>query len=223
MDGLSCDEDLRRRMLRNLQNFNRTEIDPGRLKKAAVALAVVDYRNLGGLSGLREAEEQTSALILTRRARGLNRHAGQWALPGGRIDTGESAEQAALRELQEEVGLQCEPQSVLGRLDDFITRSGYHIVPIVVWAGPVAQLSPNRGEVASVHRISSRELLREDSPFFEPVLIPEKGAGEILYMAVGNSYIATPTAAILYQFREVAINGRSVRVAHYEQPFFAWS
>lgn len=223
MKEFICDDSLRQRLSGNLQNFTVARLESSGLKKAAVALTVVDYRNRGRLSGLRSASDQASALILTRRARGLNRHAGQWALPGGRLDAGESPEQAALRELREEVGLVCSKGDILGRLDDFVTRSGYHIVPIVVWAGSVSQLRPNSGEVASVHRISLLELQREDSPILEPASHGEYGAGEILYMAVGNSYIATPTAAILYQFREVAIQGQSIRVAHYEQPFFAWS
>jgi hypothetical protein len=51
--------------------------------------------------------------------------------------------------------------------------------------------------------------------------IPESDR-PVLRMPVGDSWIAAPTAAVLYQFREVAVQGRSTRVAHYEQPVFAW-
>jgi 8-oxo-dGTP pyrophosphatase MutT (NUDIX family) len=222
MDELKCDNQLRQRLCTNLGRFRRVALTAAGYRKAAVALTVVDYRQLGGLSGLRVADDRAGALILTRRAGGLNRHAGQWALPGGLIDAGETTIQAALRELQEEVGLQCHPTAVLGCLDDFVTRSGYHIVPVVVWGGQVARLQPDSREVASIHRISCVELMRPDGPVLEPVSIPGEGKGEILYMPVGDSYIASPTAAILYQFRAVALEGREVRVSHYEQPRFAW-
>src|SRR5580658_8443687 len=93
------------------------------------------------------------ALLLTLRAAGLRAHRGQWALPGGRCDEGETPVTAALRELHEELGLALGPADVLGLLDDYPTRSGYLITPVVVWADTNAALAPNPAEVASVHRI----------------------------------------------------------------------
>jgi 8-oxo-dGTP pyrophosphatase MutT (NUDIX family) len=188
---------------------------------AAVALTVVDEGAGADLDGLpaHAAPSERAALILTRRAATLRKHAGQWALPGGRLDPGETPERTALRELHEEVHLDLPEAAVIGRLDDFTTRSGFVMTPIVIWGGPVDGLHPNPGEVASIHRIPLTEFLREDAPRLEPL---EADGEPVLRMPVGDGSIAAPTAAILYQFREVALLGRATRVAHYEQPRFAW-
>lgn len=195
--------------------------DEAGLQRAAVALVVTDEGPGSGLWGLARSGHWSTeaALILTRRAAHLRRHAGQWALPGGRIDEGETPEQAALRELHEEVGLLLAPADVLGRLDTFITRSGFAITPVVLWAGPAPQLRPNPAEVASVHRIPVQEFLRADAPILEPLAGSEH---PVLKMPVGDNWIAAPTAALIYQFREVCVLGRPTRVAHFEQPVFAW-
>src|SRR5579871_2947317 len=112
------------------------------LKRAAVAIA---------LTGTDDTDE--TALLLTRRASGLRSHRAQWALPGGRCDAGETQIQSALRELREEVGLDLTEESVLGLLDDYPTRSGYLITPVVVWAGEGGPVMPNPQEVAAVYRI----------------------------------------------------------------------
>ena len=191
------------------------------LKLAAVALTLADEGTGAKLRGLRQARgwSTDAALILTRRAKTLSGHAGQWALPGGRIDAGETPEETALRELEEEVGLALPPESVLGRLDPFVTRSGYAIQPVVVWAGEARALKPNPAEVASIHRIPVREFLRPDAPILEPL---DGSEHPVLKMPVGDNWIAAPTAAMIFQFREVCVLGRPTRVAHYEQPKFAW-
>lgn len=188
--------------------------------RAAVALAVTEEGWGAQLPGFAQSATWSTqaALILTRRAASLNNHPGQWALPGGRMDRGESAEQAALRELAEEVGLQLERSTVLGRLDDFVTRSGFVITPVVVWAGPARTLVANPTEVASIHRIPVAEFMREDAPLLDSIA---DSPHPVLRMPVGHTWVAAPTAALLYQFREVCIAGRSTRVAHYEQPLFA--
>lgn len=160
------------------------------------------------------------ALLLTRRSAGLRAHAGQWALPGGRIDDGETPEEAALRELQEEVGLSIDAGSILGRLDDYATRSGYVITPVIVWAPQARDMVANAAEVASMHRLPLSELLRTDAPMLNHVRGSEH---PVLRMPVGSAWIAAPTAAFLYQLREVCLLERPTRVAHYDQPFFAWS
>ena len=215
------DDALQRQVADALAGWPLLAADEAGLKRAAVALAIIDEGPGSGLWGLQRSGHWSTeaALILTRRAASLRGHAGQWALPGGRIDADETPEQTALRELHEEVGLQLQPGDVMGRLDTFITRSGYAITPVVVWAGTARQLSPNPAEVASIHRIPVTEFLRADAPILE---VLDGSAHPVLKMPVGDNWIAAPTAALIYQFREVCVLGRATRVAHFEQPRFAW-
>jgi 8-oxo-dGTP pyrophosphatase MutT (NUDIX family) len=218
---LTCNDELVERIRSNLQGFEvRSQAQEG-LRQAAVAIALVDVADEDGVYGIpiNAFPRDDAALILTRRSLTLKHHAGQWALPGGRVEDGESPEDTALRELAEEVGLALPRTNVIGRLDDFATRSRFVITPVVVWAGPGIQLTPNPAEVRSIHRIPVAEFLRDDAPLLEE---NRNGEHPILCMPVGESFIAAPTAALLYQFREVAILGKHTRVAHYEQPFFAW-
>ncbi|MBE7417195.1 MAG: CoA pyrophosphatase [Ideonella sp.] len=196
-------------------------IEPAGRRRAAVAVAVTEAGLGAEVPGTPVLAQwsQEPALLLTRRAESLSAHAGQWALPGGRIDGRETPEAAALRELIEEVGLALAADAVLGRLDDYATRSGYVITPIVVWAGAARELTPNPAEVAGIHRIPARELLRADAPILNQV----KGAAHpVLRMPIGTGWIAAPTAAFLYQFREWCLLERDTRVAHFDQPYFAW-
>lgn len=216
---MQLDTSLRSLIQRNLRALNlHRATSTGH--RAAVALAVAEEGWGAELPGFAQSATWSTqaALILTRRAASLNNHPGQWALPGGRMDRGESAEQAALRELAEEVGLQLDSSTVLGRLDDFVTRSGFVITPVVFWAGPARTLVANPTEVASIHRIPVVEFMREDAPFLDPIA---DSPHPVLRMPVGHTWVAAPTAALLYQFREVCIAGRNTRVAHYEQPLFA--
>jgi 8-oxo-dGTP pyrophosphatase MutT (NUDIX family) len=203
-----------------LTAFNVQVAKPGDHHAAAVALAITDEGLGADLPGIAQPAEWSTqaALILTRRALTLRKHAGQWALPGGRIDAGETPEQAALRELAEEVNLELDASAVLGRLDDVITRSGFVITPVVVWAGAARHIHPNPAEVASIHRIPVSEFLRADAPLLES---EHDSDHPVLRMPVGTGWIAAPTAAVLYQFRELC-EGRCTRVAHFEQPRFAW-
>jgi 8-oxo-dGTP pyrophosphatase MutT (NUDIX family) len=221
MHNLLCDDALRHRIAANLQRFARHPQEQKNLKRAAVAITIVDIEHDPGLYGIphHPGWNENAAIILTRRASRLKNHAGQWALPGGRIDAGESPADTALRELEEEVGLKLSADRVVGHLDDYSTRSGFIISPVVVWGGTGLKLTPNLAEVESIHRIPLAEFLRGDAPILHDV----PGSNHpILLMPVGMGSIASPTAAMIYQFREVAIFGNSIRVAHYEQPSFAW-
>jgi 8-oxo-dGTP pyrophosphatase MutT (NUDIX family) len=191
----------------NLARFERRPHRDGALRPAAVAVTLLD-----DASG-------APCFVLTRRARALRAHSGQWALPGGRVDPGESTDHAALRELAEEVGLVLSPSCVLGHLDDYPTRSGYVITPVVLWAGAGCRLEPNPAEVSEVHRVPLTELDRPDVPQLRR--IPESDRPVISVPLLGTA-IHAPTAAFLYQLREVAVRGRTVRVSHYDQPVFAW-
>jgi 8-oxo-dGTP pyrophosphatase MutT (NUDIX family) len=202
---------LRETVAVRLADFERQAITDPALRHAAVAIIVA-------------AGEDTSeaAVLLTRRPQHLNRHAGQYALPGGRMDAGETAEVAALRETAEELGLHLAPSTVLGRLDDYATRSGFCITPVVIWGGPAYPLAPDPNEVARVFRIPLRELDAPEVPDFEPPFDDSEPIFGVPLATLGHSLHA-PTAAMLYQFREVALRGLSTRVAHLAQPRFAWN
>jgi len=197
----------RRKIAERCAAFSRLEPrDVTGLKRAAVAVALVDAGDGG------------AALLLTLRAAGLRAHSSQWALPGGRCDAGETPVAAALRELHEELGLELKPDDVLGQLDDYPTRSGYLITPVVTWAADSANLIPNPAEVRSVHRIALTDI--EQSDAFDFVTIPQSERRVIRFRHAGQ-YIHAPTAALIYQFREV-LAGRDTRVTELEQPVFAW-
>jgi 8-oxo-dGTP pyrophosphatase MutT (NUDIX family) len=219
---LECGERLYRLVCCNMGKLEALSNADDTATQAAVAITIVDVCHGPDIYGLPSyrIKKKDASIILTRRAHRLKNHAGQWALPGGRLDDGESPEEAALRELGEEVGLDLNPDRVIGRLDDFRTRSGFNITPIVIWGGPNVTLTPNPDEVASIHRIPIDEFLRKDAPVLQEI---PQSPNPVLLMPVGHSWIAAPTAAMIYQFREVAILGKTTRVSHYEQPLFAWN
>jgi len=156
---------------------------------------------------------------MTQRAAGLRAHARQYALPGGRIEAGEDAVDAALREAEEEVALSCGRADVLGLLDDYVTRSGFVITPVVVWGPPGARLVPDPSEVAAVYLPPVADLDHPDAPRL--IAIPESDQ-PVIQMPMLGEWIHAPTAAVLYQFREVVLHGRDTRVARFEQPTWAW-
>jgi 8-oxo-dGTP pyrophosphatase MutT (NUDIX family) len=237
---VTYDDALRAGIAANLAGHDRRTLELGEQRHAAVAVVLVDSHEgtdrvdphrptstdmdvipggAGGLDGRMADVAGGAAFLLCRRAAGLNRHASQWALPGGRLDEGESAVGAALRELDEELGVRLEPGSVLGLLDDYATRSGYVITPVVVWGGGHLDLVPDPGEVLAAYRIGLHELLRPDSPRF--VSIPESDR-PVVQIPLGNDLIHAPTGAVLLQLRWLALEGRDDPVAHLEQPVFAW-
>jgi len=207
--GFRFDEALRKSIARRLGQFEaRRRSDPGSLRHAAVAITVVEADVPG-----------EAAFLLTKRTPRLRSHGGQWALPGGRVDAGETIERTALRELHEELGVLASTDDVLGALDDYPTRSGYLIAPVVIWLPQKVQVTPNPAEVAAAYRIRCAELFRPDSPEIPP--IPESDR-PIIRLPLPVATVNAPTAAVLYQFKEVALAGRDTRVDHFEQPVFAW-
>ena len=197
------------------------------LERARANLAAFDRRP-AALEGRKAAavavvllpdDEGRGCFLLTKRAPTLRAHTGQWALPGGRMDSGETPEGAALRELDEEVGLKLGAGTALGVLDDYPTRSGFVITPVVFWADDPGALSPNPAEVARVHLVPLEDLDGPDMPRF--VSIPESDR-PVIQLPLLGSLIHAPTAAVIYQMREVVSHGRPTRVDHLEQPVWAW-
>jgi 8-oxo-dGTP pyrophosphatase MutT (NUDIX family) len=241
LEPIPFEEGLRATLQKNLQSHTRLEQPLEGRRHAAVAVVVINSDSAvpgheplpareaerpaippsegvgldGGVAGAAGA----AAVILTRRATAMRAHPGQWALPGGRLEPGESPLDAALRELHEELRLQLGPQALIGTLDDYPTRSGYVITPVVLWVGGQPDIRADPREVRSVHQVTFSELCRPDSPRF--VSIPESDR-PVVQIPIGSNLVHAPTGAVLLQFRRVAIEGISERVHHYEQPVFAW-
>lgn len=234
------DDRLRDLVVANLSLHERRVVDLGELRHAAVAVVLVDSEpgedrvdphrpsaaemdiipgGAGGLDGRMVDVSGGAAFLLCRRASRLRAHASQWALPGGRVDPGESVVEAALRELDEELGVRLGEASVLGLLDDYPTRSGYVISPVVVWGGGRLDLAPSPDEVLAAYRVGLHQLQRDDSPRY--VQIPESDR-PVVQVPLGNDLIHAPTGAVLLQLRWLALEGRDDPVAHLEQPVFAW-
>jgi ADP-ribose pyrophosphatase YjhB (NUDIX family) len=239
------DEGLRGRLGSNLAAHDRRELPLDGRRHAAVAIVVVDSDaarddaepvpegtiDMSGVpggaigEGGRDLDGRMvgvaggASFLLCRRPLGMRRHAGQWALPGGRLDPGEAPLQAALRELDEELGLSLGADDVIGWLDDYVTRSGFVISPVILWCAGDPVIEPDPAEVFAAYRIGLHAL-RDSVPRL--VEIPES-TRPVLQVPLGNDLIHAPTGAILYQFREVALLGHAgYRVDHVEEPVFAW-
>ena len=242
---LELDDALRSRIAANLAGHHRREHALAGRRHAAVAIVLVDsdadrddgdpivaeqidmsvvpgdVRDHRGrrLDGRMVGVAGGAAFLLCRRAARMNRHAGQWALPGGRVDDGETALDAALRELDEELGIRLGAESVVGWLDDYPTRSGYVITPVVLWAGANPPIRPAPEEVLAVYRIGLHALAGSRARFIN---IPESDR-PVVQMPLGNDLIHAPTGAVLLQFQQVGLLGNAgTRVDELEQPVFAW-
>lgn len=207
MAAHSFDPGLRDRAVLHLADFPRRAMAADGRRPAAVAVVLVPDEN------------NRACFLLTRRAPTLRAHARQWALPGGRLEPGETAVAAALRELAEELGATLGEDAVLGMLDDYGTRSGFVITPVVLWGAGLAPLVPDPAEVAAVYRVPLADLDRPDAPRL--VTIPESDR-PVVQLPILNTLVHAPTAAVLYQVREVVLHGRPTRVDHLGEPVWAW-
>jgi 8-oxo-dGTP pyrophosphatase MutT (NUDIX family) len=235
---ITYDEALREQFRDRLADHERRTVTDPTKRHAAVAVVVVDSEvgedrvdaaplddwidaqlMEAGLDGRMVDVSGGAAFLLCRRASRLSSHAAQWALPGGRVDPGESVVDAALRELDEEVGVRLADSTVLGLLDDYPTRSGYVITPVVIWGGGRLDPRPAPDEVAAVYRVGLHQLQRADSPRF--INIPESPR-PVVQIPLGNDLIHAPTGAVLLQLRWLCLEGRHDPVDELEQPVFAW-
>jgi ADP-ribose pyrophosphatase YjhB (NUDIX family) len=174
------------------------------------------------------ASHADTTFLLTRRTPRLNSHAGQYALPGGRLDPGEDALTAARRELHEELGIEAGPDQVLGALDDLPTRSGYLVTPFVVWLGAAAEPCPSPDEIAELHHIPLGDLFAGPGVGGTQGVNRDLSASDLSGTSVFSLFIPTldhdlfaPTAAIMDHFREVALTGRPTPAVRFGEPLFA--
>ncbi len=123
------------------------DLNPGvgppdnRLISAAVLVPIVDRPN--GLT-----------VLLTKRTNHLRDHAGQVSFPGGRVEPNDvDHEAAALRETQEEIGLSADRIDLVGRLDRYVTRTGYEVIPVVGFVNPPFTVEPDPFEVADIFEV----------------------------------------------------------------------
>ena len=171
----------------------------------AAAVAIVVFSEVAG---------PAVSTVIPRRSPSLRAHPGQWALPGGRMDAGETPEVAARREVSEEIGLELGAESVVGRLDDYVTLSGFRITPVVLWStADPSRLVANVEEVAGIVTVPLDEL-DVDAVYLDDPLLPTP----VLRLPFRGRHIHAPTGAFLVQFREVVMRGRPTRVHMYSSP-----
>ena len=197
----SWNDGLRNRIAIHLRGFPRHSAEAVGVR-AAVAIVILADRN------------GEACVPVCLRAAGLNRHASQFSLPGGRVDGDESVVAAALRELREELDISVTSNAALGALDDFHTRSGFTITPWVVWSEhPSWDLHPAIDEIERLYLPTLGEIERAAES-------AAPGVSSEFSLGFPWADLYAPTAALLYQFSEVALNGRICRVADFYQPPF---
>ncbi len=162
----------------------------GPLRAAAVLVPLVDH-------------DTGATVILTQRTTHLAAHAGQISFPGGALEAGDADEQAAaLREAEEEIGLAPSRVEVVGRLDTYITRTGFRVVPYVGVIDPPVELRPHPYEVADVFEVPLAFFLEADSLQRESRMF--LGRQRWFYVfPYRERYIWGATAGMLRNLREV--------------------
>jgi 8-oxo-dGTP pyrophosphatase MutT (NUDIX family) len=109
------------------------------------------------------AREGAPTVLFTQRHAGLAKHAGQISFPGGKLDAGETAVQAALREADEETGLAAEFVSPIGYLDGYLTVTGYFVTPVVALVREGFSLAPAIGEVDEIFEVPLEFILNDQN------------------------------------------------------------
>jgi 8-oxo-dGTP pyrophosphatase MutT (NUDIX family) len=191
----------RTRAVAHFATFQRRKIAPEGRRRAAVAIVVSPARG-------------RATYLLTRRALTMRRNAGNYALPGGNVEAGEDALDAAIRETREELGVRLDRADLIGLLDDFVTLGGHVVTPVVLATARALKLTPDPAEVHQAWRLPVAQLDLPETPRF----VPQAEGPPILQMRARHGWINAPTAAWLYQFREVALHGRATRLDDVGQP-----
>ena len=162
------------------------------LRPAAVLLLVVNHAN-------------DPAVVFTQRTAHLADHAGQIALPGGRCDEGDcTPERTALREAEEEIGLESARVEILGRLPEYLTSTGFSVTPVVGWADPPLAYRPDPHEVHDVFEVPLAFLLDPANHRYESAFY--KGRMRHYWaMPYGDRFIWGATAGMLVTFQRIVV------------------
>ena len=146
---------------------------------------------------------ETVSFILTERTSWVEHHQRQVSLPGGGQEEGESLQETALRETREELGIDVERISVLGKLTSlFIPVSGFRVHPFVGWLPQKPEMSPDPTEVKSVHVISVDQLLDKAAVKRETRALRGQEV-DVPYFYFDGLKVWGATASILSEFREI--------------------
>ena len=164
------------------------EVKPKRITPAAVLVPIVE-------------RPEGTTILLTRRTAHLRSHAGQISFPGGKSEPHDtSAEDTALREAEEEIGLPRERVEIIGRLGQRTTGTGFHVTPVVGLIEPTVELVPDPGEVETIFEVPLPFVLDPDNHRIETRLI--KGLERQFYvMPYNGHYIWGLTARLLVALR----------------------
>lgn len=157
---------------------------PAALVEAAVLVPVVQ-------------REDGATVLLTRRADTLNRHAGQIAFPGGRLDAGETPWAAALREAQEEIALDPAVVEVAGLCSSYQTGTGFHVTPVVGLLRPGFAVTAAEAEVADIFEVPLAALMdpgRHERRFYD---LPDGRRRWFYAIEIGDRVIWGATAGMI--------------------------
>ncbi len=165
------------------------------LRPAAVLLLVVNH-------------PAQPTVVFTQRTAHLSDHAGQISFPGGRCDAADhTPERTALREAEEEVGIEARRVEVLGRLPEYRTSTGFAVTPVVGWAEPPLEYRPQAREVDEVFEVPLAFLLDAGNHRYESAFYRGR-MRRYWAMPYGERYIWGATAGMLVTFHRVLTRSR---------------